>query len=274
MAEPASGEFDRRYAAWAHLHRNEGPARSFSYAWRLPELARREGGLARFRGALALAQTLFAMGRYTDALTALLDSHDAAPPSLIAQALYCRACCLATRDEMEAARSSLEGAAALWPDRLDALAAQAHFAFVCDVPDPVAGAAYLQAAREVGVEAHLARARLLADWAGPDVVEAGECHQALAWLRQHAPAEAAEDEALHAEARFRQSPAQALVWLDHTLEQVDRYGQHRLKTRLLHRKSQALEAAGQLGEAARFLGLARESAQRLGAWRELRAMAP
>lgn len=274
MAPPDTPEFERRYARWAQLQRDFGPARSFSFAWRLPELARRGHGDARFQAALALAQTLIAMGRHEEALAALPAADEATPAAWAAPLLYCRACCLAWADAEEAALICLAAAGPLWARHQDDLAARASFAFVLDRPDSEAARRHLDAARRAGDPARLAQASLLADWSEPGAVAAGELHQALAWLRRHAPAETAVAEARHAEARFRQAPAEALVWLDHALELVERFGAHGLKPRLLRGKSRSLEAAGQLGEATRFLDLAREAAQRLGAWRELRAMAP
>ncbi len=318
MTAPDTAEFERRHARWAELQRDLGPIRSFSYAWRLPELARRAGGDARFRAALALAQTLVAMGRHGEALAALPNPTETPPPALAARLLYCRACALAATD-VESARACFSAALPRWPDRLAALAAAAHFAFVSDTPDPGAGDAYLAAAREArslsdltnrsensagrgqfltispgnsrtiaqesgkkwtmqtdsqpislqarhtpGDEEHLARAHLLAEWSRPDSVVPAAIHGGMAWLRQHHPADAAEAEALHAEARFRVAPADALVWLDQALELGEKYGQHQFKARLLKRKAQALEAAGQLADARRFFEYAEKTAHTQG----------
>ena len=259
MDAPDSTEFERRHARWAELQRDFGPIRSFSYAWRLPDLARRAGGDARFRAALALAQTLVAMGRHGEALAALPSATETPPPALAASLVYCRACALAATD-VQSARACFSAALPHWPERLVALAATAHFAFVCDTPDPDAGDAYLAAAREAGDEEHLAHAHLLAEWSRPDSVEPAAIHKGIAWLRLHHPADAAEAEALHAEARFRAAPADALVWLDQALALGEKYGRHQFKARLLKRKAQALEAAGQLADARRFFEYAEKTA--------------
>lgn len=259
MTAPDTAEFERRHARWAELQRDQGPIRSFSYAWRLPDLARRAGGDARFRAALALAQTLVAMGRHGEALAALPGSTDQPPPALAARLLYCRACALAATD-VESARACFSAALPRWPDRLAALAAAAHFAFVSDTPDPGAGDAYLAAAHRARNEEHLARASLLGEWARPDSVAPTEIHGGIAWLRQHVPSETAAAETLHAEARFRVAPAEALVWLDHALELGERYGWHQFKARLLGRKALSLEAAGRLADARRFREYAINSA--------------
>lgn len=259
MDAPDSTEFERRHARWAELQRDLGPIRSFSYAWRLPDLARRAGGDARFRAALALAQTLVAMGRHGEALAALPNATETPPPALAARLLYCRACALAATD-VELARACFSAALPHWPDRLAALAAAAHFAFVSDTPDPEAGDAYLAAARGAADAEHLARASLLAEWSRPDSVVPAAIHGGMAWLRRHHPADAVEAEALHAEARFRVAPTDALVWLDQALELGEKYGQHQFKARLLKHKAQALEAAGQLAEARRFFAYAEKTA--------------
>jgi hypothetical protein len=203
---------------------------------------------------------------------ALPENDSPGDAGLTAQSRCLRARCLWLRDEVDAALAEVERVA--YPDRLALLQSRAAFRFLTDDPASSQLAEYLQAAEAAGGE-HAAWAGLLADWAGPED-KAGllRAHAALAWLRIHAPAKGAEGEAIHAEARFRRRPAQALVWLDHALEQCEKFGQHHLKARLLHRKSLALEASGQLGEAGRFLELARETAQRQGAWRYLRDMAP
>ncbi len=265
-------EFERRYALWAELHARFGSARSYPYAWRMPDLARDEGPKARFRAALALAQTLYAMGRFDEALAALPGSDRPGDAGLTAQSRCLRAHCFWLRGDTGTALAEAERGA--YPDRLALLQSQAVFRYLMDDSASPRFAEYLQAAEAGGGE-HAAWAGLLADWASPENgVGVSRIHAALAWLRIHRPAKAAEGEAIHAEARFRRTPAEALVWLDHALEQCEKFGQHHLKARLLRRKSLALEASGQLGEAGRFLELARETAQRQGAWRYLRDMAP
>ncbi len=265
--ETGSCEFERRYALWADLDARFGSARSYPYAWRLPELARQADATARRQAALALARTLYAMGRFADALAALPDADGQTDPAV----LETRAHCLWLLGEDDAARA--DAARIAYPDRRDTLRARATFAYLADdgadATPPVW--AYCAAAGRQG--RHAAWAALLACWLQPGH-DPARPHAALAWLRQHQPARAAEGEALFAEARLRQAPADALVWLEHALDQVEKYGQHHLKARLLFQKAAALEAAGQLGVAAKFQSLARETAKRQGAWRYLGEMAP
>lgn len=263
---PASEEFERRYAQWAELHARFGSARSYPYAWRLPDLARQADTLARHRAALALARTLYAMGRFGEARAALPDQAGETAPA--AHELRLR--CLWLLGESGA---DLEHACRIdYPDPLDTLRARADFAHLMN--DPARAGPVIRAyAKAAGShDENGAWAALLMDWLEPGRA-ASPSHAALAWLCAHRPARGAEGEALHAEARYRQAPAHALAWLDHALDQVELYGQHHLKVRLLHRKALALEAGGHLGVAARFLTLARETAQRQGAWRYLHDMA-
>mgnify|MGYP001308230663 CR=1 FL=1 len=260
------GEFERRYQRWADLHHRFGSARSYPYAWRLPDVARHADASARARAALALAETLYAMGRFGDALAAL------PPASHAAAAVHeLRARCLWLTGALSAAREAIRRAG--YPDPLDTLRALADFAQLSgdgEADGPIL--AYRQASAASG-GVHEAWSALLLDWLDPGG-DMADAHLALAWLRRFQPAFSAVGEAIHAEARFRASPAHALVWLDHALEQVERYGQHGLKSRLLQRKAMALEAAGQLGLAARCAKLAHETAQRQGTWLEPEGMAP
>lgn len=92
---------------------------------------------------------------------------------------------------------------------------------------------------------------------------------ALARLRRDKPAQEARAFSLYAQALFHQSPAHAqgfaFTQLDAALDLNARFGLHHWEARLLHLKSQSLDAAGQLTEASRFLRLAQETAQRQGA---------
>ena len=88
---------------------------------------------------------------------------------------------------------------------------------------------------------------------------------ALAALRRMGSAQEARAFSLYAQALFQQSPRHAVTQLDAALDLNARCGLHHWEARLLHLKSQSLDAAGQLGEADRFLHIARETAQRQGA---------
>lgn len=87
-------------------------------------------------------------------------------------------------------------------------------------------------------------------------------HLALARLRLGQPALGAQAEAIHAESVFHLGARWAGVWLDHALDQVERFGQHHVKARLLVLKARALEAAGEAGEGRRFHRLACQLAER------------
>jgi hypothetical protein len=270
MTDLSAGAFAARHAAWAALHARFGPARSFPYAWRLPELARREGALAEARAALALGRTLYAMGRFAE----ITD-----PKPLVAALAQADPGLLAALDDLRRRCAWLRGEEL--PDQITPIAPEqrsdrAYFLYLRDEPAPlgalaedlVTGPASVAEQCWAAILAHWARTRL-----GQHAAPAA-AHSALAMLRRQAPAEAAHAAGVMAEAAFHLGPAWSLVWLDDALEQAERFGQHHLKARLLHFKARALEAAGCLGESGRFLKLARETAERQGAWRYLRGMAP
>lgn len=270
--------FGQRYATWANLHARFGPARSYPYAWRLPELARDQGASARYRAALALAATLYEMGRFGEALDNLPGGENGQVDDMVAESLDLRARCLWLRDETSSALSLAESAWRAHPDRLAGLGIRTRFLFLADAPEPALPLcrAYREEAEAAASAIDLAWSNLLNHWAQcrlGGVANPAPVHAALAMLRALAPAASAQGEALYAEAAFRQSNAASLVWLDHALDQVESFGQHHLKARLLALKAQALDASGLLGEAARFQKLARETAARQGAWRYARAMA-
>lgn len=213
------------------------------------------------------------MGRFGEALAAVPEPDTAGDARLQAEAHCLRACALWITDDPDAACAAMQRVD--YADVLDGRQARAVWHYLTDGadPDPTAVREYRRASEGLG-GTHEAWARLLADWCVPVAPAAlPPVHAALAWQRRHAPAEAARGEAVFAEARFRQAPGPALVWLDHALERLEQFGQHHLKARLLHRKALSLEAAGLLAEADRFLAVARETALRQGAWRYLRAMA-
>lgn len=87
----------------------------------------------------------------------------------------------------------------------------------------------------------------------------------LARLGELHPSLAAQGEAVLAEALYWLAPRWATVWLDHALNQVELFGQHHLKARLLGLKASALDGAGALGEGARIRKQARALAERQGA---------
>jgi hypothetical protein len=291
---PGTSAFEQRHATWALLHDRFGPARSYPFAWRLPELARDQGRHARLRASLALGRTLYAMGRFREALASLpepgtLSQADEDQPDqyqpdeaeLTADLLDLRARCLWLQDETADAPPPAEAA---WPVRPPALhRLRARVSMLCLTDDAEAaltlGADYRNAAHVAESDSDQAWAVLFLHWArarlGRDDDPAGPApaHAALALLRRISPVDAARAQALHAEAAFHTAPAWSLTWLDEALEQIERHGQHHLKARLLELKARALEANGQLGASSRFLTLARETARRQGAWRYLHRMA-
>lgn len=257
LAEPHEDLFARRLAAWRAAHGRFGPARSYPFAWRLPDLARPAGRAAVIQARYALALTLHDLGRFDAALAGLPEPGADAAITL----LHARCLCLQG-----------QGAAGLalartLPPSGASLAGLAYLHYLVDDAARALDAcvAYRQAAA-TPLDGHWAT--LLACWARARLglaVDEGAAQRAWSGLAGLAPALAAHGAALHAEARYRQGPRWALVWLDDALEQGERFGQHHLKARLLGLKAHALAAAGQLGEARRFQGLARDLAQRQGA---------
>lgn len=263
------------------LHTRFGPIRSYPYSWRLPDLARDEGRHARLRARLALGSTLYAMGRFGEALANLPEPEippEADEAGWVADLLDLRARCLWLQDQPTAALSLAEAAWSIEPRALRRLQARVSFLYLADDPEAALamGADYREAARAVASKPDQAWAALFLHWAHARLGQENDpapAHDALAMLRSIVPADAAQGEALFAEAVFREAPAWSLAWLDEALALGERFGQHHLKARLLALKVRALEANGLLGESSRFLKLARETAQRQGAWRYLRDMA-
>lgn len=263
MSRPAApSPFTLRHARWAELLARQGPARAYPYAWRLPKLARGEGPQAMARAALALGRTLYGLGRFPEALHNLARAPEVGDAGLTAAIDDLRRRCLWLTGE---AVQPPPAGAGNWLQR-------AYFHYLSDRPLPPAEAA-CTIERTGG--AGQAWSALLTHWSRLRAglpSPAAPPHAALAGLRRQAPAEAAEAAAVYAEAAFHAAPGWSLVWLEEALAEGERYGQHLLKARLLYRKACALEAAGALREAARFLALARELAARQGAWRWQREM--
>jgi hypothetical protein len=267
------------------LHTQFGPIRSYPYSWRLPDLARDEGRHARLRARLALGLTLYAMGRFGEALANLPEPEippEADEAEWVADLLDLRARCLWLQDQPASALSLAEAAWSIEPRALRRLQARVSFLYLADDPEAALamGADYREAARAVDSKTDQAWAALFLHWAharlgrdDEDDDDPAPAHAALAMLRSIVPADAAQGEALFAEAVFHEAPAWSLAWLDGALVLGERFGLHHLKARLLAMKVCALEANGLLGESSRFLKLARETAQRQGAWRYLRDMA-
>jgi hypothetical protein len=233
-------------------HRLHGPGRSYPYAWRLPDLARPLGRAAVDRACHALALDLYTLGRFQEALAALPQPHAAEAECLgqrLALLLEHRPPVGETRhrtlDVEEACYLGyLENRPLDWP---------AQQAVGTTAPE--------QAWRALLLAWHRARS----DRAVDRETLLASSHQALATLRAGHPALAAQGEAVLAETHYWLGPRWATVWLDQALDQADLYGQHHLKARLMGLKARALEAAGELGEGARFRKQARALAERQGA---------
>lgn len=208
---------------------------------KLPELAKAAGEAARHQAAWAIGSTLFWRGRFSDARQWL-------PPSAEGQA--CLGWILALQGEREAAlrlpHHTLPNNALLHFFLDDA---ETCLRQIETCADPIARA----------------RAELLRYWAQTRLGERPDeaaAQTALATLRRLAPCEEARGTAIHAEAAFCRQPRHALPHLDHALDLFARFGLHYLEARLLALKAQALDAAGQLGDASRFQQAAAEARRR------------
>lgn len=203
---------------------------------KLPDLAKAAGEAARQQAAWAVGSTLFWRGRFNDARKWL-------PPS--AEGQTCLGWTLALQGEREAA---LE------------LPHNAMLHFFLDDPE-----ACLRQREASSDPVALARAELLHYWAQSRLGERPDeaaAQAALATLRRLAPCEEARGTAIHAEAAFSRQPIYALPHLDHALDLFARFGLHYLEARLLEQKAQALDAAGELGDASRFQQAAAEARRR------------
>lgn len=247
--------FEARYRRWQALHRQAGSGRSCPHAWRLPELARHLGADARQRAAEALALDLFTLARWHACLEVLPQAGDGALAHVLMQRVQGL---LHAPAPVAVVAPSLECAL------LDYLLNR--------VPAAHVGATLAGAAPD---DAPLAE--LLGQWrrmrqgAGADI---GAAHRVVAAWRGQAPAPAVLGEAVLAEIIYLLAPRWAGVWLEHALDQVERYSQHYLKLRLLVRVAQARAAAGELAESARRERQTQALAQRLGAegyWAHLMA---
>lgn len=151
------------------------------------------------------------------------------------------------------------------PDLLQLTTAHGFLAQLhCFLDAPEATLAYTRQPSDMATD----MATLLTYWAhsrlGRPTDEAA-AQAALAGLRRQHPADEARAFSLYAQAQFYQSPVFALTQLDAALDLNARFGLHHWEARLLHLKSQSLDAMGQLTEATRFQRLAIDTAQRQGA---------
>lgn len=240
---PAEQAFNQRYLTWETLHRHAGAGRSYPHAWRLPEWARPLGQASLHRAENALALDLYTLGRFREARGVLSPANS----SPRAQALRCRIGLL-----LDEAPDT--------PGREGSPMEAAYLAYLADRPG-----AWRHEVTANGNESDRLWGDVLWTWAEARLeqhVSLAASHRALAALRVLDPSLAAQAEALQAETMFRLDPRWAVVWLDHALARSELFAQHHLKARLLGLKAQALEAAGELGEGARFRKLARALALR------------
>lgn len=252
--EPQTPEqrFAERFATWEQLHNTQGPGRSYPYAWRLPELARPLGRVALQQAQHALALDLYTLGRFKEALEALPEAGDDQASNHLRHRLNL----LLAHPE---------------PNVMQVYDLSVTERDYCDYllshplqdpgPSPVSN-------DETVPEADRLWSTVLHAWSqareGRDVALSAS-HQALASLRRLNPTLAVQAEAVFVETIYWLGPRWAPVWLDHALDLVDQYSQHHLKARLMGLKARALEAAGDLGEGARFRKQAMAMAERQGA---------
>lgn len=239
--------FAQRFSLWAQLHQQQGPGRSYPYAWRLPELARTLGRIPLRQARFALALDLYTLGRFDESLAALPEAGEMDAATMLRRRLHLL---------LGHGEPGEEGAGM-------PLREHAYLAYLRDLP-----VAWSSPGHEDINEADRHWLTVLVTWSRArrgEPVSLAAGHRALARLRSLVPSLAAQAEAVHGEAVYWLGPRWAPVWLDHALDQVELFGQHHLKARLLGLKASALEAAGELGEGARFRKLAQALAARQGA---------
>jgi hypothetical protein len=268
------------FGAWLEADALAGPQQSYRLARKLPQHLRTQGRTAAARADWAVAHTLFWMGRFAesrdllaainlDALTPDTDA-DFNPRRLIPAQL---AWALALLGDAESAVEHGQRALAWAQNQADSVQlAAVHDALAqlyCFLDAPEATLEYARRPSDLATDraTNMATdmATLLTYWAQSRLGRASDeaaAQTALARLRRRRPADEARAFSLYAQAQFHQSPVFALTQLDAALDLNARFGLHYWEARLLHLKSQSLDAAGQLTEASRFLGLASDVAQR------------
>jgi len=280
------------FQAWLETHAVAGPQRSYPLACRLAERMRPLGRTASIRADWALAHTLFCHGRLEksqvllsainlDAIRLETDvALDQVSLALLisAQMSWNLALLGDTSGALEQAARVMQTAKAAPASPAEPTPANQLFAchalsqLHCFLALPEAALAWsLRAQAVVAASADpalLHATKLLAYWALSHLGQATDeasAQTALAALRRLGPAHEARAFSLYVQGLFRQSPAHAVTQLDAALDLNARCGLHFWTARLLYLKSRSLDAAGQLGEASRFLALAHETAQQQGA---------
>jgi tetratricopeptide (TPR) repeat protein len=286
------------FQAWLEADAVAGPQRSYRLARKLPDVLRVQGHAAAARADWALAHTLFWMGRFEesrtllmaihlDAITLEVQSHTAAGAALPRSVRHFHpagssslsvliplqlAWALALLGEADSAVEYGQRVLAWAQSQADLAqltAAQDFMAHLyCFLDAPETTLEHARRPREMATDMATDMATLLEYWALSRLGHASDeiaAQTALARLRRQHPAHEARAFSLYAQAQFHQSPGYALTQLDAALDLNARFGLHHWEARLLHLKSQSLDAAGQLTEASRFRRLAIDVAQRQGA---------
>jgi hypothetical protein len=199
-----------------------------------------------------LALDLYTLGRFEEALAALPEAGEGDETTTLQRRIHLTL----GHKEPEAGESRIP------------LLEQTYLAYLQDLPQTWTDPDHGEPDRNELGEADRHWLTVLRTWSRARQglpVSLAASHLALARLRGLAPALAAQAEAVHGEAIYWLGPRWSPVWLDHALDQVELFSQHHLKARLLGLKARALDAAGELGEGARFRKLAQALATRQGA---------
>ena len=277
---------DTFFQAWLAADAQLGPQRAYRLACHLAEAMRPLGRSAKMRADWALAYTLFWRGRFIDAQALLAEiAPERVDSAADADFAHVELQLLLTTQKCW--NSALSGDR---PTALRHAATVADFAHGNSAPLQRAYAGHAlsllhclfdQAAEclvwsrvaqadasDCGDPGLLPLAQVLEYWAGSRLKlmhDEQRVQSALAKLRQLGPAQEARGFSLYAQALFHQSPSHAATQLDAALDLNARCGLHLWDARLQHLKARSLDAAGLLGEADRFLHMARKTAQQQSA---------
>jgi hypothetical protein len=271
------------FQAWLTSDAVDGPQRSYRLACRLAEAMRPFGRTASIRAEWALAHSLFWHGRLEKSAALLtsiqLDAINQAADAVFnhvhlglliaAQMSWNQALLGDTPNAPAEADLILKFAhqAVSSPERQFAAHALGQLHCFLDAAEPTLD--WSRRAQADCIDRVICLSAILLEyWAlsrlGRETDEA-RAQAARGELRHQGPAHEARGFSLYAQALHWQSPAHAVTQLDAALDLNARCGLHAWTARLLRLKSRSLDAAGQLGEASRFLALAQETAQQQGA---------
>lgn len=274
------------FQAWLAADAQLGPQRAYRLACRLAEAMRPLGRSAMMRADWALAYTLFWRGRLIDAQALLADiapeGVDSAAGAGFAhvelQLLLTAQTCWNSAmlgDRPTALRHAATLAAFAQGDRAPLQRAYAghSLSLLHCLLDQATECLFWSRVAQVdafdcGDPGLPPLAQVLEYWAGSRLQlphDESRVQVALAALRQLGPAQEARGFSLYAQGLFHQSPRHAATQLDTALDLNARCGLHLWDARLQHLKARSLDSAGRLGEADRFLHMARKTAQQQGA---------